>query len=479
MSDDGGGLGARLVAAVEAGDAEAVREWLRHGADPETRGPDGSPVLCAAVAAWDGPVAEALVADGADPDRQLPDGTTPLVRAVDGGSVSTVAALLGEDACARLDPPAREALLARARTWYEAGAERELRRRTGASGPAAVVRAPEETYEWVEQITVGGRSVRAGHGGVLSRLERVFGVTVPPDELVARAVARCGQDGFEDHTDWSEASITLGRQGDPESWSLLLDLRRSPSLAHRRLLHDALRIHHWSMWRPRGAQEPPTHRARQAQDARAVLAWAREEPDPDLLAELLNHVCEGWGYGDTEPLGLRHATHAHPKVRAQAAYVMGDAEGLFTPEGTAAVRALLRDPDPWVRVETCDAAQRDPGLRPEVVGTLIALIAGPPGEPRTTAAYRLAFLHSPEPAPDVCDTVFALRDDPDQEIRLNAAAALARRDDPRTPQALERIGPPERELSEYDDRVDAIRRWERESERGKRSYPRTAAGPRP
>ncbi len=92
-------------------------------------------MLCRAIAAHEADVAEALVEAGADQDRELPDGTTPLVRAVDGGSPATVTAVLGREPRLRLPESERAALLARARRWYEEGAEAVLRQRTDAPGP--------------------------------------------------------------------------------------------------------------------------------------------------------------------------------------------------------------------------------------------------------------------------------------------------------------------------------------------------------
>jgi ankyrin repeat protein len=94
----GEGLDGRLRSAVRAGDAEAVRDLLNRGANPDAVDANGLPVLCVAVAAYDELVAEVLVEGGADPDRVLPDGTTPLWRAIDGGSPAAFSAVLGQGA---------------------------------------------------------------------------------------------------------------------------------------------------------------------------------------------------------------------------------------------------------------------------------------------------------------------------------------------------------------------------------------------
>ncbi|WP_351223811.1 hypothetical protein [Streptomyces sp. NPDC002133] len=111
------GLHGRLVAAVRAGDADAVRALLEEGADRDALDTDGLPVPCTAVAAYVDPVAEPLMAGGADPDRPLPDGTTPLLRAVDPGSPALFTTVLGTEPRLRLREPARERLLDPARSW--------------------------------------------------------------------------------------------------------------------------------------------------------------------------------------------------------------------------------------------------------------------------------------------------------------------------------------------------------------------------
>ncbi|MFC8243879.1 hypothetical protein [Streptomyces chartreusis] len=61
---DEGGLDDRLRPAVRAGDAEAVRDLLDKGADPNALDADGLPVLRVAVAAYDDAVAGVLVEGG-------------------------------------------------------------------------------------------------------------------------------------------------------------------------------------------------------------------------------------------------------------------------------------------------------------------------------------------------------------------------------------------------------------------------------
>ncbi|GLV83980.1 hypothetical protein Slala03_36690 [Streptomyces lavendulae subsp. lavendulae] len=141
---------------------------------------DGLSGLCAAVAAYAVETVEELVAAGAAPDRVL-------LRAVEGGSPAVVSALLDERS-APLPEAERDRLLVAARWWYERGAEGELRRLTGATGPADVRWVRDGAADRVEEVTLGGRTVRAGHGAVLTQLEWRYRILAPVGELMARAV---------------------------------------------------------------------------------------------------------------------------------------------------------------------------------------------------------------------------------------------------------------------------------------------------
>ncbi|MEW2116466.1 ankyrin repeat domain-containing protein [Streptomyces sp. NPDC005474] len=234
-----GTLDSRLRSAVRAGDPEAVRVLLAEGADPDTvdADADGLPVLCVAVAAYDEAVAEVLVEGGADPDRVLPDGTTPLWRAIDNGSPAVFSALLGKEPRLRLPEEARERLLALARGWYETGAAEELRRRTGAPGEVDRVRVQDDEYEWVEQVSLGGLVVRAGHGAILTSLEWAFRILTPVDELIGRAV----DPPDEDHVNWSQICWILTQRRSFETWSAVVAHRHDSDLVHRRFVLAYLR----------------------------------------------------------------------------------------------------------------------------------------------------------------------------------------------------------------------------------------------
>ncbi|MEU2285244.1 HEAT repeat domain-containing protein [Streptomyces sp. NPDC013178] len=438
-----GGLDGRLVSAVRAGDAEEVRALLGKGADPDAPDADGLPVLCRAVAAYDKPVAEALVEGGADPDRMLPDGTTPLWRAVDGGSPAVFDAVLGREPRLRLAESAREGLLTLARSWYETGAAEELRRRTGAPGPATTVRVQDAENLHVDQVALGGLVVRAGHAAVLTSLEWAFRILTPVDELIARAVRHAD----EDHVDWWAVSWTLVERRSYETWSAVVAHRHHPDPVHRRFVADYLwtRLFVWS-----------GHRYYEKKESELLAGWTAEETDGELLTKLLDAFAH-YTHPAQEAVALRHADHPDPRVRREVPYLLYREDTPVTPAARAALRALVGDPDPGVRITACAVGDRDEELLPEITRTLILLAEDPDAQVRQDAAAELARSH--DPAPAVADTLAALSGDDEQQVRLEAAHGLARRDDPRTAEAIERVGPLDADAFAHDHRVDGIARW--------------------
>ncbi|WP_217169852.1 HEAT repeat domain-containing protein [Streptomyces sp. AC512_CC834] len=434
-------LDQRLVSAVRTGDADAVRALLDEGADPNAVDADGGlPVLCAAVATYDDPVAEALMDGGADPDRELPDGSTPLWRALESGSPAVFTTVLGKEPLLRLPEQERERLLTRARSWYETGAVEELRRRTGARGPAVPVRVTDGEYDWVDRYALGGLVVRAGHGAILTCLEWSFRILTPVDELIGRAVVVPD----EAHVDWSGACFILLERHCQETWSATLTHRDHPEPAHRHFVADYLRT--------RGIIEndsPFVEREREF-----LICWAAEEPDSAVLAEVLEALVE-YRHPCLEATGLRHAGHRDPHVRRRSAAVLASS-GARSPETGAALLALLGDPHAAVRLEACRAGLEDDTLLAPAAVELIHLVAGPYDDLRYTAAGALA--SSRDRTPAVADALATLLDESAQLVRLEAAYGLALRDDPRTGEAIERVGTLDSGF-EYDHRARALWDW--------------------
>lgn len=435
------GIDSLLRSAVRAGDAEAVRDLLERGADPDAVDADGLPVLCVAVAACDEAVAEALVEGGADVDRVLPDGTTPLWRAVDGGSSAVFLAVLGNEPRLRLSETARERLLALARDWYETGAVEVLRRRTGASGPATTVRVQDGEYDWVELVSLGDLNVRAGHGAILTSLEWAFRILTPVDELIARAVDRYD----ENHVNWSTVCWILSQRRSFETWSAVVAHRHHRDLAHRRFVVDYLRA--------RGFFDSSPYYEKK--ESELLAAWAAEETDGEMLAKVLD-AFTGHEHPGQEAIGLRHCDHPDPRVRREVPYALSTDDVPRSPAARAALLTLMRDPDAEVRLRACTASTRDDDLLPEITRALLLLTED--ADPDSRAAAAAALAGSRDRTPAVADALAGLLDEDDRLLRLEAAYGLALRDDPRTAEAIERVGPLG-DGFEHDHRADELWRW--------------------
>ncbi|MET9701081.1 HEAT repeat domain-containing protein [Streptomyces sp. NPDC006529] len=398
--------------------------------------------LCAAVAAYDHERAGELVAAGADPDLALPDGTTPLLRAVEGGSPAVVKALLGEDAGTRLPEAERARLLAAARRWSEAGAEAELRRLTGARGPVEV-RAVEEEWTDIEEFTLGGSTVRDGHAGVLTALERAFGIAAPLGELIDRAAR------YPDvcHAVWAESRAAVMVGPLVRSWQEVLAFRTHPSPGHRRFVVDYLGSRTWCVNAGSDSYE---------EECRVLLAWVAGEPDAGVLAALLD-VFAGEVDLDTEAAALPHAGHQDPRVRREVPYCLHRLGFPLTTVSRTALHVLAGDPDAGTR---CAAAGTLGHARESTTATrevLLGLLGDPEHAVRlATAGALAAWPH--HRAEEVERALVSLLDEEDQLLRLEGAYGLARRDDPRTPEAYERVGPLGPEF-EHDTRADELWRW--------------------
>ncbi|MEU9625936.1 hypothetical protein AB0D89_03840 [Streptomyces luteogriseus] len=398
----------RLVEAVRRKDPDEVRALLDEGADPDTL-VAGLPVLCLAVAAYDTPVAEALLGGGADALHPLPDGSTPLTRAVDGGSHLLVHAL----ATSRipLSVPARADMLARARRWAEAGAEAELRRITGLTGPVERIRVvDDEVGWWSEQLTLGGTTVRDEHRAILTSMEARYGIRTPFDELVARALAHPDRD----HVVWCDVVFTLGRRTDEETWLWSRDLLDHPDRTHRLLAADLLLS--LILGDFVNGSQPFWERGRE------LVPWAEQEEDAQVLAVLL-HAMTHDSAPEIEAVGLSYLTHPDPRVRALVP------QTVHRPESLTTVLTLAHDEDPGVREAVCHWLAHHRGSEPEVGDALVTLTH-----------------------------------DERQVIRICAVSGLAVRDDPRCVEAEHRIGPVDPDQP-FDERLLDVWRYQRRREK--------------
>ncbi|MEV7344225.1 HEAT repeat domain-containing protein [Streptomyces sp. NPDC093544] len=102
------------------------------------------------------------------------------------------------------------------------------------------------------------------------------------------------------------------------------------------------------------------------------------------------------------------------------------------------------------------AASRDDDLRPDITRALLLLAEDPDAETRGAAVSTLAEFQ--DLAPAVADGLAGLLDDDYLLVRLAAAYGLARRDDPRTAEAIERLGRLPAGY-EHDHRLSTLWRW--------------------
>ena len=516
--------GAELVAAVRRGDAEAVAALLEAGGPPDTPTEDGLPVLCLAIAAYDAAVAEALVEGGADPDRTRPDGTTPLTRAVEGGSPAMAAAVLGLDP-RRLPDAERARLLALAREWYERCARDELRDRADASRPADArgSRVMDGEYTHVWQVTLdaptaltdstgptdftgltdstgptdstgltdstgptdpagptadstaltgsagsAGQTVREGHGAILTDLEWAFRVLTPVEELVARATRRRDSD----HVDWAAARWVLSERRSRETWAAVTAYRHSPDPERRRFVLDVL--HHLLV-------SPPTWRnSYEKETADLLVAWATGgEDDPGVLAEVLL-VLNETEHPRLKAVGLRHAGHPDPRVRAQVPDLVRSWDIPPPPldaDARAVLSALAADEDGGVRARAGRALIVAHEGSPDFADVIVGLLGDPVADVRASVAEGVA--HSADRTPAIADALAALLDEDLFDTRLNAAFGLLLRDDPRTADAIARVGAPPHPVYVHDHRLSQIWRWERDHREESEAAGRGRGRPRP
>ncbi|MGW8327497.1 HEAT repeat domain-containing protein [Streptomyces sp. NPDC055897] len=424
-------LAERLVAALHAKDRTSIGDLLREGADPNALAADRLPVLCIAVAGFDHGCADALTDAGADPAAALPDGSTPLLRAVDLGSPTLVGYLLDDKTVRRLSEAARGRLLDLARHWCETGTEDELRRRTGAT-EAAERRVVDEEYTSVEEVSLAGHTVRAGFVAVLTTLEGRFGIATPVPELVARAAPYYLPDRI--HANWSASNHALSERRGPQAWSELKALRDHPDPVHRILLADvvwsrALRAYFYQ-------HRDTTH------DAEFLFDWALDETNGMVLARLLEVYADAQ-HPDQEAVGLLYADHPDPRVRRQVPGLFcRELPQLYGPDLPPSddiadtLLALSRDPDAEVRYATAGelAAHFTPAFRE----ALLVLVEDP--DPGVRAGAAVALGSTKDQTPVVTDALVSLLDEDDLLLRLEIVYALARRDDPRTEEAWNRVG---------------------------------------
>ncbi|UNO39077.1 HEAT repeat domain-containing protein [Streptomyces sp. MST-110588] len=381
-----------LIAAVRSGDAAAVGALLEAGADAEATDEHGTPLLCLAVDTFDLSVVDPLLSWGVRLDRPAGDGRTPLLRAVGLGAYGIAQALISRGASLRFrDADGRDAL-ALARHWHETGAEAELRRRSGAPGPAGRRILSTDTDTTCEELSLGGLTVRTGHTAILTELEPRYGITVGFEELLSRALA---EPDVEREVWWAALS-TLQKRAEAAVWDAAAALRERPDPLARyfgaRLLHLVIVL---------DDSEDETF-DRPLVDV--LLPWAAQEEDVRVMRALAAALADAFDDRAARPLPAL-ARHADAEVRGWAVSGLYGQVSRGHPEALAAAAACTRDPAAEVRGHACRVLGQAP--------------AG------STAAS---------------DALAACLCDRDEAVRVQAAVRLALRDDPRADEVLDGLG---------------------------------------
>ncbi|MDX3538908.1 HEAT repeat domain-containing protein [Streptomyces sp. MB09-01] len=383
-----------LITAARSDDAARVRALLEADPDLEVLGADGLTALEIAAARGAYPVVDALRSHGARVDRLGPDGLTPLLRAVDAGAYAVVSLLLSSSAATWPTGPDGRTALELARHWHETGAEHELRRRTGATGPAELSRIPDDEYSFTGLLRLGGADawVRTGHTAILCELEAAHRIRTPFAELLARAEAEADLEGV---TRWAAVSVLFGR-ADRETWEEAAALRVHPLSSVRHFGAEVARCMALFDECDGGGTCVDGPACVQVLTWDLFLDWATDEPAPDVLAVLLKGLPEccaaGSGAAVADAL-LPHARHPSAAVRrAVAGALIGCAgEERVGP----ALLACLRDADAVVRIQGCRAVAERGDRSLEVRKALLPLLGDPSVEIQAEAVRALVLLDDP------------------------------------------------------------------------------------
>ncbi|MEV7169767.1 HEAT repeat domain-containing protein [Streptomyces sp. NPDC093224] len=409
-----------LMSAVRAGDTDLVRILLH-----EDRDLDGlETAFCLAIRMRAGRIAQLLLQYGADPGESRREDLLPLSEAVDSGSPALFEALLGHEARSRYTESELLEARDRARHWQVTGVEAELRRRTGSRD--GIVRTPvqDDEYTSADEFSLGGMTVRDGHGAILTHVEELLRIRTSFEDLMERALAHAGQDH---HTTWSAVTILLAGRCDQVTWSAAAALRTDPDPFHRLFGAEVLRLTHLFDSSDEDAFAGPA--------VDVFTDWSTEETAPSVLAEVLVALGEHEDLRAQASL-LRHVGHPDARVRCAVAQgcISGWRSSPFSGDARTALLRLMTDLDPVVR---------------------------------KTACHTMAGGRDDDPA--CADALAAALDDPERPVRLAAVHGLALRDDERCVEAARRLGPPQRGSLEEEFYLGEV--WRYEWRRDHRSHP--------
>ncbi|MEU8437741.1 HEAT repeat domain-containing protein [Streptomyces sp. NPDC029216] len=400
-----------VISAVRAGDTDLVRTLLRENSDPDYL----DAAFCLAVRMHAGHIAQLLLQYGADSGQSRPEDLIPLSEGVDSGSPALFEALLGHEIRSRY--PETELLEARdlARRWHETGAEAELRRRTGSRDAIVRTQVQDSEYDSVDEFTLGGMTVRDGHGAILTFAEELLGVRTSFEELMDRALAHADQ---ENHSTWNSVTILLGGRRDEATWTAAAALRTDPDASRRLFGAEVLRLTHLFDDSDEDAFAGP------ALDM--FTDWSAEETDIAVLTEVLVALGEHID-PRAEAALLPHAGHPHARVRRAVAQGFGE----------------------W---------SSPPALSGDARKALLRLIADPDAVVRKTACCTVAEARDNDPV--LPDAMAAVLGDADRLVQLAAVYGLALHNDERCVEAARLLGPPQRGSLEEEGYLDAAWRYE-------------------
>ncbi|MFD7914680.1 hypothetical protein ACFV30_28845 [Streptomyces sp. NPDC059752] len=399
-----------LISAVQAGDTDLVRILLHEHSDFDHL----DAAFCLAVRMHAGRIAQLLLQYGADAGRSRPDDLIPLSEAVDSGSPALFEALLDHEIRGRY--PESELLEARdlARRWHETGVEAELRRRTGSRDAVVRTQVQDDEYNSVDECTLGGMTVRDGHGAILTYVEELLGVRTSFEDLMDRALTIADQN----HPTWGGVTLLLAGRRDQATWTAAATLRTHPDPSRRLFGAEVLRVTHLLDEGDEDAFAGP------ALDM--FTEWSAEETDLVVLTEVLVALGEHID-PRAEVALLPHAGHPDARVRRAVAQGLSalSSPPAFSGDARTALLRLMTDPDAVVRKTAC----------------------------RVVA-------EGGDHDPVFADAMAAVLDDTNRLVQLAAVYGLALQDDERCVEAARLLGPPQRGSLEEEGYLDAVWRYE-------------------
>ncbi|MGO4425703.1 HEAT repeat domain-containing protein, partial [Streptomyces sp. MCAF7] len=239
-----------------------------------------------------------------------------------------------------------------------------------------------------EELSLGGFTARTGHPAILTNLEPRYGITVTFDELLSRALAEPNVD----HEVWWATTYVLQQRHDPAVWAAAVALRDRSDPLERYFAAELLRLINILDESDDAPFDGPL--------VDLFLPWAAGEPDPRVTRSLTAGLADAQDPRAQRPL-LSLTRHVDSTVRQRAVGGLGPGLEAGSPEALAAVMERTGDKEAAVRQAAC-------------------------------ATLAFARPHTE----DVTEALAARLADADESVRVEAAARLALRGDPRGSEVL-------------------------------------------